>query len=403
MLSREHQDVLTQVGKGTKCGEWLRAFWFPIAVSDRWDGPGGQLVLDEPVNFCGRSGTATSFGREFGTFRGAPMPVRILGEELVLYRDRSGTLGLIDRACPHRNSSMEYGRPRERGISCAYHGWTFDETGRCLAMPGEPADSTFKDKVRIGAYAVQETGGLIWAWLGEGAAPPLPKIDVIARADGVRVVENFCLWPANWLQIVENSVDQVHTGILHGEDSARADVWSRIPEVDWVPDDTGIQTVQIRGDYRRTNYLHLPTTILLNQPWPGGKFGWPRYSAIFRTPVDDNNTLLFHVTLVPEVNGRKPELPPGMIYPVHELVQTLFLQDYRAIVSQGRPADRTTERLGTTDRGIILWRKMVLDGIAAVEAGRRPAGVVPADAADAIIDSSVKVTDGLMTPQAAAE
>lgn len=128
----------------------------------------------------------------------------------------------------------------------------------------------------------------------------LPQIDVIAAPGGVRIVENFCLWPANWLQIVENSVDQVHTGILHGEGSARADVWSQIPKVDWHPDDFGIQTVQIRGDYGRTNYLRFPTTILLNQPWPGGKFDWPRYSAIFRTPVDDNHTILFHVTHVPE-------------------------------------------------------------------------------------------------------
>ncbi|HEX9836722.1 MAG TPA: aromatic ring-hydroxylating dioxygenase subunit alpha [Alphaproteobacteria bacterium] len=401
MLSRAEQDMLTQVGQGTPCGEWLRAFWFPIAVSDRWEGPGGQLEIDEPVTFLGRTGTATSFGREFGTFGGRPMPVRVLGEDLVLYRDRTGTLGLIDIVCPHRSSSMKYGRPRETGISCAYHGWTYDQTGRCLAMPGEPRDSNFRDKVRIKAYPVAERGGLIWAWLGRGAAPPIPALDVIAREDGVRVVENFCLWPANWLQIVENSVDQVHTGILHGEDSARADVWSRIPEVDWAPDATGIQTIQARGNYRRTNYLRLPTTILLTQPWPGGKFDWPRYSAIFRTPVDDDNTLLFHVTFVPDIDGTRPALPPGMEFPVHRLVQTLFLQDYQAIVSQGRPVDRTIERLGTTDRGVILLRRMVLDGIAAVQTGRAPAGVVPSSEAGEIIESRTWVADGLMRPVAA--
>jgi 5,5'-dehydrodivanillate O-demethylase oxygenase subunit len=396
MLSREDNDRLTQVGPGTPCGEWLRCFWFPIALSDRWTGHRAQLELAEPVTFRERAGTATSFGQEQMNFSGTPMRVRVLGEELVLYRDLSGTLGLLDINCPHRRSSLEFGRPRERGLACAYHGWTFDEGGRCLLMPGEPRDSSFPDKVRHTAYPVREQGGLIWAYLGKREPPALPLLDVIAREDGVRIVENFCLWPAHWLQIVENSVDQVHTGILHGEDSARADVWSRIPEVDWAPDATGIQTVQIRGNYRRTNYLRLPTTILLTQPWPGGRFDWPRYSAIFRTPVDDNHTQLIHVTFVPDVESKRAVLPEGMEWPVAGLVQTLFLQDYRAVVTQGRPFDRTRERLGTTDRGVIMLRKMIMDGIAAVAAGRDPHGVLRGSAGAAIISSAEKVTDGLI-------
>jgi 5,5'-dehydrodivanillate O-demethylase len=401
MISTQEQERLTRVGRGTACGEWLRSFWFPIAISDRWQGERGQLAIDEPVMFKGRSGTAMSFGIEQGTFAGKPTAVRILGEDLVLYRDRSGTLGLLGIKCPHRSSSLEYGRVRDHGLSCQYHGWTFDETGRCLAMPGEPRDSTFKDKVRHLAYPVREQGGLIWAYLGRGAAPVLPQLDVIAREDGLRVVENFCLWPANWLQIVENSVDQVHTGILHGEDSSRADVWSQIPAVDWIADDHGIQTHQTRGEYRRTNYLRLPTTILLTQPWPGGRFSWPRYSAIFRTPVDDDHTLLFHVTLVLRVKGKLPELPPGMQFVVAPQVHTIFLQDYRAIVSQGAPVDRTVERLGTTDRGVIMLRKMILDGIDAVGRGDEPRGVLRGEHWQRILDSSERVTDGLMRTQAA--
>jgi len=401
MLSAEDQSLFTQVGPGTACGEWLRSFWFPIAISERWSGERGQLVLDEPMTFKGRAGTPTSFGIENATFGGRPTAVRILGEDLVLYRDQGGTLGLLGIQCPHRRSSLAYGRPRERGLSCQYHGWTFDETGRCLAMPGEPVDSNFKDKVRHAAYPVREQGGLIWAYLGRREAPILPQLDVVAREDGVRIVENFCLWPANWLQIVENSVDQVHTGILHGEDSSRADVWSRIPAVDWTADEHGIQTHQTRGDYRRTNYLRLPTTILLTQPWPGGKFSWPRYSAIFRTPVDDNHTLLFHVTFVPRVERREPELPAGMQLVVAPQVRTIFLQDYQAIVSQGAPVDRTVERLGTTDRGVILLRKMIKDGIAAVRDGRDPGGVLRGPRWDGILPSSDKVTDGLMRLHAA--
>jgi 5,5'-dehydrodivanillate O-demethylase len=397
MLSQSDQELFSHVGKGTPCGDWLRAFWHPVAISERWDGLSGQLELDEPVTFANEAGTPTSFGKRQGTFKGDPLRVRILGEDLVLYRDLSGNLGLIGAACPHRSSSMEYGRPRANGLACAYHGWTFDGTGQCLLMPGEPAESDFKNKVKQIAYPVREVGGLIWTYMGTGLPPVLPRLDVIAREDGVRIVENFCLWPANWLQIVENSVDQVHTGILHGEGSARADLWSQIPEVEWEQDDDGITTFQTRGDYRRTNYLRLPTTIMLNQPWPGGRFSWPRYSAIFRTPVDDFNTLLFHVTFVPNVDGVAPELPDGMQFQAADLVQTLFLQDYRAIVSQGRPVDRTIERLGVTDRGIVMLRKMVKSGILAVDAGIDPDGVTHDEANDVIIDSSLKVTDGLMT------
>ena len=129
MLSTEHQDLLTSVGPDSDCGRWLRSFWFPIAISDRWDGPTAQLRLDEPLTWKGRAGTAASVGEEVGTFTGKPLEVRILGEDLVLYRDLSGTLGLIDIRCPHRSSSMAYGRPREGGLACAYHGWTFNERG----------------------------------------------------------------------------------------------------------------------------------------------------------------------------------------------------------------------------------------------------------------------------------
>jgi 5,5'-dehydrodivanillate O-demethylase len=401
MLSAHENALLTQVGPESDCGKWLRCFWFPIALSDRWDGPRAQLQLDDPMMFNNVAGTPTEFGEKFATFSGTPMAVRILGEDLVLYRDLSGTLGLMDRSCPHRNSSLEFGRPRERGLACPYHGWTFDERGICLAMPGEPADSNFKEKVKHVAYPVLEQGGLIWAYLGTGAPPALPQIDVIAANDGIRITENFCLWPANWFAIVENSVDQVHTGILHGEGSSRSDVWGKVPEVDWNEDGFGIQTVQIRGDYHRTNYLRFPTTILLNQPWPGGNFDWPRYSAIFRTPVDDDNTLLFHVTYVPPVNGKLPEIPDGMDLPAAGQVQTLFEQDYRAIVTQGRPVDRTRERLGTTDRGIIMLRRKVQAGIDAVRNGNDPEGVMRGEGADTLLSSQELVTDGLMSVAAA--
>ena len=111
---------------------------------------------------------------------------------------------------------MEFGRIQERGIACCYHGWLFDVSGKCLDMPAEPADSTFKDKVSITAYPIEEMGGLLWTYMGPGAPPLLPRFDAFGRTDGIRAVENFGLWPVNWVQICENSVDQTHTTTLHG-------------------------------------------------------------------------------------------------------------------------------------------------------------------------------------------
>jgi 5,5'-dehydrodivanillate O-demethylase len=401
MMTREENDILTQVGKGTPCGEWLRCFWFPIAVSDAWKGYGGRLELHEPMNFRGQTGTPTSFGEQYGTFKGKPMRVRILGEDLVLYRDLSGTLGLIDIDCPHRRTSMEYGRPRTHGLACQYHGLTLDENGRCLAMPAEPDDSAFKRDIKVTAYPVREMNGLIWAYLGKAEPPALPRVDIFAGTTGLRIVENFGMWPSNWLQSAENSADPVHTATLHGDGSERADLWSQIPKVDWVPHKDGIQTVQYRGNLRRTNFFRLPATATINQPWPGGKFNWPRYVGIWRTPVDDENTLIFHVTYVPELGGKLPELPENMEYPVAASVQKLWLQDYLAIITQGKPNDRTKEYLGTTDRGVVLYRKMIMKGIEDVRAGRDPDGIVRTTDPNFLIDSTEVITDPYMTLKAA--
>jgi 5,5'-dehydrodivanillate O-demethylase len=203
MLSAEENKRIAEVGPGTPAGNWLRRYWHPVAISDAWDGQRGQWDWDEPVLFDGKSGTSGSWGAKLGTFGGKPTPVRILGEDLVLFRDGSGNPGLIQRTCPHRGTSFEFGRIHEDGIQCCYHGWLFDVGGACLAMPAEPADSTFKEKVRITSYPVQEMGGLLWAYMGPGEAPVLPRFDVYAEDAGVRVVENFGLWPTNYFQICE--------------------------------------------------------------------------------------------------------------------------------------------------------------------------------------------------------
>ncbi len=184
MITESDNERLTSVGAGTPGGELLRRYWYPIATA-------GEM-------------------RDAWTKR-----VRLLGEDLVLFRDRGGRLGLIGEFCPHRRASLAYGIPAIDGIRCPYHGWKFAATGACIEQPNEPEGSTFKDKVNIGGYTVGELGGLIWGYLGPQPAPLIPKLDGFVVDPAIRMVGR-ALVPCNWLQIMENSCDPVHTEWLHG-------------------------------------------------------------------------------------------------------------------------------------------------------------------------------------------
>ncbi|HZT06222.1 MAG TPA: Rieske 2Fe-2S domain-containing protein, partial [Chloroflexota bacterium] len=143
MLTKEENDLLTQTGPGTPCGELMRRYWQPAALSEELP-PGG-----------------------------APVPVRLLGEDLVLFRDDAGHPGLLSLHCPHRGADLSYGRLEDGGIRCIYHGWLFDVSGRCLEQPGEPAGSTFHERIRHTAYPCVEKNGIIFAYLGPGEPPLL--------------------------------------------------------------------------------------------------------------------------------------------------------------------------------------------------------------------------------------
>lgn len=397
MLSAEENRIFTEVGPGTPGGEWLRRYWHPIAISDQWDGIKDRWDYHEPVSFNGQPGTVASWGEKLGDFTGKPTPVRILGEDLVLFRDGTGNPGLIGRNCPHRGASLEFGRVREDGIECCYHGWRFDVGGNCIAMPAEPADSAFKDKVKHTAYPVRELGGLLWAYLGSDEPPILPKFDLLAYDDGVRVVENFGLWPLNYFQHCENSVDQSHTAILHGgAGGERSDIWgTELPQLSWEPLEFGIKSTQARPGINnvRVSVYVFPTMQRLAQPWPGAKLKWPRYSAIWRTPVDDHNMLFLSVCYTPAVGGKLPDLPEGATFGIADQLYLHREQDYQAMVSQGAIFDRSTEKLGTSDAGVILFRKLVRDGIEAVRDGKDPIGVWRDPKDDKIIDLTSIVTD----------
>ena len=151
MVTREENDRMTRVGKGTPGGELLRRYWYPVAVAK-------ELTEENPTKL-----------------------VRMLGEDLVLFKDKSGRVGLIADRCAHRGASLAYGRVEERGIACAYHGWLYDVAGNCLECPAEPAESKFHLTVKHTAYPIQKFVGMYWTYLGPRPEPLIPKYDVWAR------------------------------------------------------------------------------------------------------------------------------------------------------------------------------------------------------------------------------
>src|SRR5438105_5117480 len=183
MLSREDNELLCRIGPGTPMGTLMRQYWIPAALSSE---------LPEPD--------------------GAPVRIRLLGENLIAFRVSSGAVGLVQNQCPHRGTSLFYGRNEDDGLRCVYHGWKFDVRGRCVDMPSEPAASDFKHKVRALAYPCVERGGLVWAYLGPRSTPPLPELEPnMVTEGGIQVYQREC----NWLQALEGDLDTVHAVYLH--------------------------------------------------------------------------------------------------------------------------------------------------------------------------------------------
>ncbi len=359
MLTQEANDRLTRVGPGTPMGKLLRRYWFPVST---------VAALDkEPV-----------------------LPVELLCEKLTLYRGEDGQLGLVGDRCPHRATPLKYGIPEAGGLRCPYHGWKFDRTGQCIQQPAEPPDSSFCQKVRIPGYPVDELGGLIWAYLGPAPAPLLPRYDLYVREDLDREI-GITRLPCNWLQVMENSLDPVHLEYLHGiymnyaqkrlGRPAVADVKHHV-KIDFDVFEYGIAKRRLLegqsedvDDWRVGHPILFPNVLAV-----GDESGTPEFQI--RVPVNDTETLHFwYVT-----EHRKPGAPPQTDIPVYEypyadeggriLVETIRGQDMMVWLGQGDIADRTVERLGTSDKGIILYRKLLNENIDKVERGEDPMAVV---------------------------
>ena len=371
MISAEANERLTKVGQGTPMGELMRRYWHPVAA---------LVELDERPT----------------------KEVRLLGEDLVLFKDRSGAFGLIDRVCAHRRVNLAYGIPEEHGLRCMYHGWLYDTSGQCIEQPFEETvhpDGRFKEKVHLAAYPVEEMGGLLWAYLGPAPVPLLPRWDLFVWDNVLRDIGTTLL-PCNWLQCMENSVDPVHLEWLHG-------YWSR-----YQLEAGGSETATALPNQRHTKIRFEPfehgiikrrtytDTTEDDPPWRVGHPvvfpNWLRVGTGFqmRVPVDDTHTMHVHYNVyAPPAGVTAPhqDVVPHREVPLYQdngrfAVDFTIGQDQMAWVTQGPVADRPLEKLGESDRGIILYRKMLMDQMAAVERGEEPMNVFRDPGANEIIE-----------------
>jgi nitrite reductase/ring-hydroxylating ferredoxin subunit len=347
---------LTEVGAGTPAGEYLRRFWQPVA-----------------------------FARELTD---APLRVRILGEDLVVFRDRSRRVGVLHLHCAHRGTSLEFGIPVERGIRCCYHGWVYDVDGRCLETPGEPAGSRLRERVCQGAYPTHEFTGLVFAYLGPpDRRPAFPMYDSY-EVEGHRLMPaaRFVL-PCNWLQVKDNSMDPVHTAFLHALSSGYqfTEAFGVVPELDWVTTDSGMVYIATRrvGElvWVRVCDFMPPNVHQFTREIEEATAVKPASRPVvirWAVPNDDTSTTNFELAQVDPAWGLTPAqvAQPGFgqsddrPYAERQRVPA----DFDAQSSQRPIAVHALEHLASTDRGVIMLRRIVRDGIRAVARGEDPFG-----------------------------
>ncbi|MGH7852844.1 MAG: Rieske 2Fe-2S domain-containing protein, partial [Candidatus Binatia bacterium] len=361
MLSQEENQVLTSVGPGTPAGQLLRRYWHPVAAAV-------ELSEAKPKK-----------------------RVRILGEDLLLYRNQSGGYGLVGEHCAHRGASLYYGFIEDDGIRCAYHGWKYDACGKCLEQPFENPETGFKDKIQHPAYPVEKLAGLLFAYMGPpDRRPILPKWDLLVRKDGLKKIDVCEVLCCNWLQAMENSVDPTHTYYLHshtlklkGSKDYVPFHYQQLSKIDFElvvnPTWAGIQKRRIFAGEGETAEAPHPLIFpnILFVPVRTG------FAMHFRTPIDDLNTQVFQFRFSPTKDGRIAEQPDD---PPIEFITTknadgefhldhFASQDHMAWESQGALANRDREHLGESDRGIIMFRKLLSEQIAAVQNGADPIGI----------------------------
>ena len=388
MIPKEENELLTQTGPGTLCGKLMRRYWQPAALAEEL--PQG----------------------------GAPLPVRLLGEDLVLFRDDHGRPGLLGIHCSHRGADLSYGRVEDGGLRCIYHGWLYDIHGRCLDQPGEPGGGEHKGSIRHTAYPCEERGGIILAYMGPGEAPLLPNYEFFNVPEDHRTAHKLYS-ECNYLQGNEGNIDLIHNNFLHfvKRDLERLNpeeyqqVMERFGDPGTLtgrgPDpgmestnaqllDLGVRICKLRDMGEGRSYIRVATFVLPNfTVIPGGGVNW-------HVPIDDTHHWKYIIAFSREKaigrgENQRSELAPAPTYrPVasksnrylqdrEAMKTTLYCgippkyfaaQDLCAVEGAGIVQDRTKEHLVVTDAPIVMCRKVLQKAIQDVKEGRDPAHVV---------------------------
>ena len=394
MLTREENELVTRVGPETPLGQVMRRYWIPAVLAN-------QL----PMPDC------------------PPVRVRLLGEDLVAFRDSQGRVGLLEEYCPHRRASLFLGRNEENGLRCVYHGWKFDVEGRCVDMPNEPLDSRFKEKVLLQSYPTSELGGVIWAYMGPRAKMPDPVGMEWTRAPEehrfISQTHEYC----NFLQCVEGGIDTCHGSFLHNNDLSDQAAFHRIdraPRLEVERTSYGFRYVGIRdvgeiGTYLRLYQFVLPFHQFRSQQIVRrkGKDGGSREAIPIEkghmwVPMDDHNTMIYNWMLAVDQDkpltpefiakqetgaGRGPDGETAVRHRTRENdwlidrevqrrqtytgIKGVNTQDLAVQESMGPIVDRSREHLGSSDKAIIAYRRILLDVLRDFEKGVEPLGVAP--------------------------
>lgn len=363
MLTQEENELLTRVGPGTPAGELLRRYWQPAALTE-------ELPMGGP-----------------------PLPVRLLGEDLVLFRDEQGRTGLLGLHCSHRGADLSYGRLEDGGLRCIYHGWLYDIHGRCLEQPGEPAGSQFHEKIRHVAYPCVEAGGMILGYLGPGEPPLVPAYRFLTAPDECRFNSKW-LHDCNYLQSNEGNIDSVHLNFLHWGDPINRSNNRGYDLSDPVETDYGLKIYWIQHRGPEQDYVHVINFAMPNLGING------TWTVQWHVPIDDTHHWQYYVQASPTpvdheaIRRSRAEITPDYrqvrnrsnryLQDREEMKTRTFSglgainqpQDACVTETAGAIYDRTQEHLAHSDTAVVAARRLLFQAIKDVQEGRDPLHVV---------------------------
>ena len=377
MMTAEENDLLCRVEGDAPMGRMMRRYWMPACLSEEVEEPDGP-----------------------------PLRVRLLGEDLVVFRDTSGRLGVLDEHCPHRRASLSYGRNEENGLRCLYHGWKLDIECNVVEMPSEPAESGFCAKVKHRAYPCQEAGGFVWVWMGDCDKAATFERPAFAPTDSTQVSVVKFVVPCNWAQILEGAIDSAHSSTLHSSDMRPARVGgAKATDKNWLRPSTdkapklhvqrtpfGFRYAAIRRpifnaathQYVRTTLFVAPITVLIP---PNDVYN----VANINVPIDDTHTMFHFIAWNESGEGHDTETwrkfcgaqpgidldenwEPRRTLANHHLqdrqamklgdftgIRGIPMQDMAMWASMGPITDRTRDRLGASDLAIVEFRRIMVD------------------------------------------